>query len=464
MTTRRNFIQKSALLSGAFAASPVTAPLMSSSAYSMDTSDYKALVCVFLFGGMDCHDTVIPIDATSYNSFASVRAPLLDTYTSAGDSSRLRDSLLALAPSTPQSNGRQFGLPSQMSALHALFNQGRAAIIGNVGPLVEPVTRSDYTNRTASLPRRLFSHNDQQSTWMSFQPEGATIGWGGKFGDAAANANANANPTFSQISMSGQTVFLAGQAVTPFQMSSSGVPQLFLTEKRSGLSASVRESVEQYFAADDIEKINLFERDVVAISNRSIEANKQLTDALESATPLTTSFPQTRLGAQLKTVAETIAQRDQLGAKRQIFFVGLGGFDTHDSQAIKLPQLQQQVSDAIASFYEATIELGVANQVTSFTASDFGRTLSVNGDGTDHGWGAHHFVVGGAVAGGDIYGDIPEPILGHGQDAGNGRLIPTISIEQMVAPLGSWFGLESHELAEALPGLGAFPNGPLVYV
>ena len=147
--------------------------------------------------------------------------------------------------------------------------------------------------------------------------------------------------------------------------------------------------------------------------------------------------------------------------RRQVFFVALGGFDTHSTQATDLPVLQQDISDSIAAFYTATEELGIANEVTTFTAADFGRTLTVNGDGTDHGWGGHHFVVGGAVNGGDIYGDIPEPVLGHGQDSGNGRLIPTISVEQFAAPMGAWYGLSQAELKQALPGLASFPGDGL---
>ena len=163
-------------------------------------------------------------------------------------------------------------------------------------------------------------------------------------------------------------------------------------------------------------------------------------------------------------IADTIAVRNTVGAKRQVFFVGLGGFDTHSDQALALPALQQTLGDALAAFYSATEELGVEKQVTAFTAADFGRTLTANGDGTDHGWGGLHFVLGGAVRGGDIYGDIPEPRLGHSQDAGNGRLIPTTSVEQFAAPLGRWFGLDEAQLNDALPGLASFPAGGLDFI
>jgi uncharacterized protein (DUF1501 family) len=163
-------------------------------------------------------------------------------------------------------------------------------------------------------------------------------------------------------------------------------------------------------------------------------------------------------------VAETMAVREILGVSRQVFFVALGGFDTHAAQATDLPALQQDIGDSLLAFYRATEELGIAEDVAAFTAADFGRTLTVNGDGTDHGWGSHHFVVGGSVRGGDIYGDIPVAELGHGQDAGNGRLIPTVSVEQFAAPLGRWFGLNDAELQSALPGLSRFPTAPLGFI
>jgi uncharacterized protein (DUF1501 family) len=196
----------------------------------------------------------------------------------------------------------------------------------------------------------------------------------------------------------------------------------------------------------------------------SLDANDTLDSALQNGSPLSTVFPESDLGAQLRTVAQTIAVRETLGVARQVFFVGLHGFDTHSAQATNLPALQQDLGDSIAAFYTATEELGIANEVTTFTAADFGRTLTVNGDGTDHGWGGHHFVVGGAVNGGDIYGDIPVSQLGHGQDAGNGRLIPSASVEQFAAPLGSWFGLNEDELNAALPGLANYPAGPLNFI
>jgi uncharacterized protein (DUF1501 family) len=462
MQSRRNFLKSSIALPMMMSGGTMLGSLAGFSAQAADTSGYKALVCVFLFGGMDCHDTILPYDQASYDDYAQIRASLLASYAlEPGGSTRAREALLPLMPSGADFGSRQFGLPPQLGGLHQLFDQGRAAIVGNVGPLIEPTTVTGIGSNAVQLPARLFSHNDQQSTWMSFAPEGSSLGWGGRFGDAAAQSNANAEAIFSQIALSGNSVFLNGDLVSPYQISVNGVPSIRLIELAGqALGPTLRD----HFASEGSNRSNLFERDFINLSQVSLDANDTLDSALQNGSPLSTVFPDSDLGAQLKAVAQTINVRDTLGASRQVFFVALHGFDTHSAQATSLPALQQDLGDSIAAFYTATEELGIANEVTTFTAADFGRTLTVNGDGTDHGWGGHHFVVGGAVNGGDIYGDIPVSQLGHEQDAGNGRLIPSVAVEQFAAPLGSWFGLNDTELNAALPGLVNFPAGPLNFI
>jgi len=463
MQTRRRFLKLSAATPLALAGSSMLGSLAGMNAQAMDTDGYKALVCVFLFGGMDCHDTVLPYDQASYNQYAAIRSSLLQSYAALpGGSSRSRQALLPLAPASDISAGRQFALPPQMSALHSLFGDGKAAIVGNVGPLLQPTDRTSLLNGSAPLPKRLFSHNDQQSTWMSFAPEGSQLGWGGRFGDVAATASANVNKSFSQISLAGNTVFLSGEQVGPYQIGVDGVQSIYLLERSgNGVPVALEPVLRDQFSAAGADRNNLFERDFIDLSQTSFAANDLLDAALRTAPDFATAFPASALGGQLSAIARTISVRETLGASRQIFFIGLGGFDTHSAQAATLPALQQDISDSIAAFYAATQEMGIANDVTTFTAADFGRTLTVNGDGTDHGWGSHHFVVGGAVKGGDIYGDIPAPELEHAQDWGNGRLIPTVSVEQFAAPLGSWYALNQTELNQSLPGLANFPDGGL---
>ncbi len=442
MVTRRRFLKQFASLPAAsMLGTSMMGSLASMQANAASTDGYRALVCVFLFGGMDGHDTVIPIDDGSWNNYVGVRSTLLDSYDAAGNP-RSPDSLLPLSPATPQSGNREFALPPEMASMHSLFDSGQAAVVANVGPLLEPTTRLDFELNQVALPARLFSHNDQQSTWMSFAPEGSRQGWGGRFGDAVVGSNANAEAIFSQISLAGNSVFLAGDTVGPYQIGAEGVPSIGLLEPRAQLPESMQELLRDHFVSAGETRQNLFERDIINLSRVSFEANDLLTAALEGAPPFETVFPLSGLGAQLSGVAKTIAVREALGASRQVFFVGIGGFDTHSAQATTLPGLQRDIADSMAAFHSAMVELGVASDVTAFTASDFGRTLTANGDGTDHGWGSHHFVVGGAVNGGDIYGAMPEASLGHDLDSGNGRLIPGLAVEQFAAPLGRWFGLD----------------------
>lgn len=462
MQNRRNFLKTLAAAPAAMTVGSMGNMLALAPVQAAEVSDYRALVCVFLFGGMDCHDTVLPYDVDSYDQYTQIRASLMQSYAALpGGSTRNRSDLLPLQPATAEFGGRQFALPPQLAGIHQLFGEGKAAIVGNVGPLSVPTTRAQFLSNGVDLPARLFSHNDQQSTWMSFGPEGSQLGWGGLFGDAAIASGANTQPIFSQVSVAGNSVFLTGSDVAPYQISAAGVPSISLIDAAGNrFSPQAQALVRSHLAAEGTQRTNLFEHDFVNLSQVSLDANDLLDSALQSGDNVSTPFPETGLGAQLSAVARTIAVRESLGVARQVFFVAMGGFDTHSAQAADLPGLQQELGDAIAAFYSATQELGVADSVTTFTAADFGRTLTVNGDGTDHGWGAHHFVVGGAVNGGDIYGDIPVPTLGHAQDAGNGRLIPTTSVEQFAHPLGKWFGLTDSELGDALPGLAQFAQPP----
>ena len=458
MQNRRDFMITSLALAGG----SVLGGIPGYQALAADTSGYRALVCVFLFGGMDCHDTVLPYDTPSWNSYADIRASLLAAYAAQpGGSSRDRQALLPLEPASASFGSRQFALPPQLSGLHQLFEQGRAAVVGNVGPLTEPTNRQGYLGNMADLPARLFSHNDQQSTWMSFAPEGAPLGWGGRFGDAAVSAGANPEAIFTEISLTGNSVFLSGERVSPYQISPEGVPSIGLIDAVGDEFAAL---LQNHFRSQGANRSNLFERDFINLSRVSQDANALLGQALQGSAGVSTPFPASALGSQLRAVAQTMAVRDSLETSRQVFMVGLGGFDTHSEQAADLPALQQDIGDSIAAFYAATEELGIAEDVVTFTAADFGRTLIVNGDGTDHGWGGHHFVVGGAVKGGDIYGDIPVAALGHDQDAGNGRLIPQVAVEQFAAPMGRWFGLDEQQLNTALPGLARFPAGGLGFL
>ena len=455
-SNRRNFIKAlgaSALAHTALSAAPTTI-----TAHAADRSGYKALVCVFLFGGLDCHDLILPYDRASYGQYEKLRSSLLAQQ----GATRQRSSLLPLSPATNSVlQGRQVALPPEMPLLKGLFREGKAAIVCNVGPLVEPVTLATFESGAVRLPPRLFSHNDQQAVWQANQPEGAQFGWGGLFADAVLASGANAFlPQFTTVTTEEVGPFLTGRSAVPYRVSTSGAARVdFLEEYYEGVSgerAELLEAVRNQLTAGSYRGNHLLERDMAVAFSGGIETNEAYDTALQQGIALPTSFPSTPLGAQLRTVAETINVRDRLFASRQIFFVGLGGFDTHSGQAQYLPSLLSQIDAALAAFQTAMDAAGLARDVTLFTASDFGRTLAVNGDGTDHGWGGHQIVLGGAVKGGEIYGTLPPPVLGHDADSGGGRLIPAMAVDSYAAELGRWFGLSESELSEALPGLRNF--------
>lgn len=459
-SSRRQFLRSATALSLGGAAG-FAFDLNRFNAFAADTSGYKALVCVFLFGGMDGHDTVIPYDTASYNQYANIRRALFDQYEDLeGGSTRARDRLLPLNLANASAfPGRQFALPPELGPIHNLIDNGMGAIVSNVGPLVAPVTREEYRNRSAPLPPRLFSHNDQQSVWMSSQPEGASYGWGGRIADMALAANANPDSTFTAVSAAGNTVFLSGEIVGQYQVGRNGPAEITgLGDNQLYGSNALPALFESHLRAEGQTFSNLLRRDFVNVIDRSIDANRTLRDSFEDSAPFTTVFPDSGLGRQLRVVAQIIALRATLGVNRQVFFVSTGGFDTHSNQATSMPNLHTRIAEGMRAFYDATVELGVANDVTSFTSSDFGRTLTVNRDGTDHGWGGHHFAVGGAVNGNRMLGDFPEAAVGHNLDTNNGRLIPTTSVDQFAATLGRWFGLNDTELQDALPGLANFSD------
>ncbi len=440
--SRRAFLQRAGALSVAGTATPWALNLASiGEAAAATATDYKALVCIFLYGGNDNGNTLVPYDAANYAAYNGLR-PTLAYARTALDAT-------VLAPSTALAGGRQFALAPELALLKPLFDTGRLAAMLNVGPLVQPTTKAQYSAKTAPLPPKLFSHNDQQSVWQSSSPEGALSGWGGRMGDLFESGNGNA--TFTCINVSGNAVFMSGKTAVQYQMTSSGsVPLRALSTPLFGSTAA--STALQALVTQ--QRANLFEAEYTRITRRSIDANAMLASALAPATAITTAFPTANaLGDQLKLVARMIASATALGAKRQVFFVSIGGFDTHDGLLTTHPVLLTTVGAALSAFYQATVDLGVASQVTSFTASDFGRTLAGNNDGSDHGWGSTHFMFGGAVNGQRIYGTPPVIANNGPDDVGQGRLLPSTSVDQYAATLGKWFGASDTDLLALLPNL-----------
>ncbi len=334
-----------------------------------------------------------------------------------------------------------------------------------MGPLVVPLTRAQYNNANRALyprPPQLFSHNDQQSIWQSSSPEGSKIGWGGNLGDLALSGNSKS--VFTCMSVSGNAVFLSGDSALQYQVSTNGAIKIRpATDNTVYGSSAVRSAINALIQQPRSQKL---ENEYTRVTQRAISAEVDVKQALAptepAATPLVTTFATDSLSQQLKMVARLIAGRSTLGASRQVFFVSLGGFDLHDNLITQQPTLMTRVSAAMTAFYNATVELGVQNDVTAFTASDFGRTLASNGDGSDHGWGSHQLMVGGAVKGKAFYGTPPPASVGNTAapadqwHVGQGRLLPSTAVDQYAATLAKWFGVADTELAGILPNLAHF--------
>lgn len=440
--SRRAFLKRSGALSLAAAATPWAMSLAAmGEAAAQSANDYKALVCVFLFGGNDHANTLVPYDLASYNAYSALRSNLAIDRTSLANT--------VLNPTNPLAGGRQYAMAPGLAPLMPMFESGKMAALLNVGTLVQPTTKAQYTNRSVPLPPKLFSHNDQQSFWQASSAEGARSGWGGRMGDLFASGNGNS--TFTCISVSGNTVYLSGNNAVQYQVTPNGsVPVQGIKSPLFG-SAACSSALQNLMTAP---RGHLFESEYARVSKRSIEASDQVTAGLAGAPALRTPFPSgNSLASQLAMVAKLISARNALGAKRQVFFVSLGGFDTHDRLVQDHPGLMSQVGGAMAAFYNATVEMGVANQVTAFTASDFGRTLVSNGSGSDHGWGGMQFVLGGSVLGKSFVGNAPEIANNGANDVGQGRLLPELSVDQFGGTLANWFGVSAADQALVLPNL-----------
>ena len=444
--SRRAFLQRASVLSIAGAATPWALNLAAmAEASAANADDYKAIVCVFLYGGNDYANTLVPYDSPNYNVYAQLRPTL------AYARDKLTGTVLDPMAVPVDRNGvsHQYALAPELAPLLPIFNAGKMGVLLNVGTLIQPTSKLEYGNKIVPLPPKLFSHNDQQSFWQSSAAEGATSGWGGRMGDLFEAGNGNA--TFTCVNVSGNAVYLSGNTAVQYQVSTNGsVPFNGLQAPLFG-SASCSAALQSLITQS---RPHLFENEYTRVTRRSIDANAALTTALAGAPNISTPFTATNdLAQQLKMVARMISAASALGAKRQVFFVSMGGFDTHDGLLSTHPGLLSSVADALTSFYNATVELGVANKVTSFTASDFGRTLTGNNDGSDHGWGSMHFMLGGAVNGKRYYGTAPLVANGGDDDVGQGRLLPTTSVDQYAATLGKWLGVSDTDLLSILPNL-----------
>ena len=447
--SRRDFLKKSALATlGSSSLFSLASQFNLAHAQTSGLNEYRALVCVFLYGGNDAYSMVIPHSQSEYDSYADTRRNLAIP----------RSDIIPISPLNSQP--ADYGLHSELSDIASLFANNKLSFVNNIGTLIEPTSQLDYVNNRVALPPQLFSHNDQQNFVMSLQATKPQQGWASRMADLMMDAN-GPNDLAMNISLSGANTFQMGGPQAPYTLSADGVSEYWSIRPQSTEPWDVNR-VAAYRKILNQSQSHLFSQAFADTQNRSLLLGQQVSSALDGITPLTTEFDlSSRLSASLRMVANLIAARSTLNMNRQIFFIGIGDYDTHGDQANRYPTLMRELNHSLNSFYNATTELGVADKVTTFTASDFGRTLTSNGDGTDHGWGSHQMIMGDAIDGGKFFGSMPELAIGSNDDIGEGRIIPTTSVDQYAASLAGWYGLPTLQIIETFPNLANFNNQTL---
>lgn len=465
---RRDFLCKSGYAIGAATVATGLRRFSLINALAMQSApaDYKALVCIFLSGGNDCNNTIIPLDATGYNNYFSAR-----------NTAGLAIAQASLLPVTvPSMSNAQFGLHPSLPELRTLYNQQKLAVVSNVGPLVYPMTRAQYQNNSVPKPYQLFSHSDQITQWQtSVSNTRSQTGWGGRTADATAGLNGgNSFPMITSVA--GSNIFNTGINTRPLAVSPAPTP-LNQVLVLNGFGAAADE-VARRTSMDYLRTIDR-QNNLVSTTSDQTQQALDISQAFSTDPTIATTFPNTTLGNQLKQVAKVIKVNQtsaQLSLERQIFFCSLGGFDTHQNQLNSQGGLMIQVSQAMKAFYDEMVAQGLDSRVTTFTLSDFGRTLQPSGSGaavgSDHAWGNHAFVMGGAVSGGDFYGVAgpngtvyPTLQLAGPNDTDNrGRWIPTASVDQFGATLASWYGLAPADLPVVFPLIGHFSTNDLGFM
>lgn len=445
--SRRKFLGKSCAAVGYTTMFSSLINLKAMAAAALDNSstplagDYKALVFVMLGGGNDSYNMLIPRGNTEYNEYAVTRSNLAIP----------QASILPINPIT--TDGRLFGLHPAMTDLQQLFESNKLAFLSNVGTLVEPTTKADFQNHTVQTPLGLFSHADQQQQWHTGRAhERTNIGWGGRIADLIQSMNSNTDFSMN-ISLAGTNIFQYGQQVIPYVINnqgSIGIRDYNATDPFSQLRATALNSMM------DRDYQDIYKNTYINTVKTSNEASISYQNAVDAIPDFATPYPDTDFAGQLRMVAKTIAARESLGFSRQIFYVELNGWDHHDELLINQENLLGTLNSGLKYFNDVIEELGVSNEVTTFSISDFGRTLTSNGNGTDHAWGGNVMMMGGSVIGKDMYGNYPTLALNSNLDLNDGVLIPTTATDMYFAELAKWFGVSNSDINMIFPNLSHF--------
>jgi len=445
--SRRDFLRQGCCAAAALGVATSFRSFGLINALAQNTSPFQSLVCIFLFGGNDANNMLIPNDTAGYANYQTIRG--------GGGLALAQNTLLPITAKTAQNGSTLFGLHPNLPEVQNLFSSGKLGFLANVGPLVQPLTRAQYQANLLPQPVNLFSHADQQAQWQTSELDGfPTTGWAGRLADNI-QSSLNGSAIFPPItSVAGTAIFCTGQETQPYAMIPGTTPGLTGFDNSAPSTARLA-ALQQLLTLDT--GVSLIQA-ASSITTNALADSKTLSAALAGSSPLQTVFPTTGLGAQLQQVAQILQVRAALGLSRQIFFCSLGGFDTHSNQLATQVSLFSQLSPAMNAFYNATVELGISSQVTTFTMSDFSRTYQPATDGgTDHAWGSVQMMMGDSVSGGDIYGTLPEFALGGPNDvANNGRWIPTTALDQYGATLASWFGVPPANLTGIFPNLSNF--------
>jgi uncharacterized protein (DUF1501 family) len=435
--SRRRFLQHSAVVGIAAATQMNT---LGRIAHAAGGNDYKALVCILLGGGADSFNMLVPYDAARYADYVGFRSDLALAHAD----------LLPLAYTG--AGGATFAVHPGLGAVQTLFDQGDLAFIANVGTLAEPTDKTAFEQGTVRLPLGLFSHADQIAQWQTSVPDRRiATGVAGRIADIVAGANPP-TPISMNISLSGTNVFQTGASVSDYALDATDGVRLLAGYGQAG-SEVFTNAVDAMLASSYSDP---FRRTYATKLRNAIDSGATFKAMLDAAPTLSTSFSATPLSRSLAAIARVISVRGDLSANRHTFFVSLGGWDHHDNVLTLQAQMLPGVAAALSEFQQALVELGVADAVTTFTISDFGRTLTSNGKGSDHGWGGHQLVMGGAVAGKRVYGEYPVLIPDNALDVGRGRYIPTTSVDAFYAELALWFGIAPSELDLVLPNIRRF--------